>query len=89
MCPNRSTYFANTSKESGLHPMGFAPEVQIASSAMTDTARSNDACAMYEAMAVKLAERLDATQSAREAAALSKELREVTKKLALVGRRKQ
>ena len=63
--------------------------MQIASSAMADTARSNDACAMCEAMAVKLAERLDATQSAREAAALSKELREVRKKLALMGRRKR
>ena len=61
----------------------------MASSAIADAVRSNDARAMYEAMAVKLAERLDATQSAREAAALSKELREVTKKLALVGRRKR
>ena len=89
MRPNRSAYFANTSKESGFNPMGFASEVQIASSAMTDKARSNDARAMYRAMAVKLAERLDATQSAREAATLSKELREVHKKLALMGRRKR
>ena len=72
MHPNRSTYFANTSKESGLHPLGFELEVQITSSAIADAVRSNDARAMYEAMAVKLAERLDATQSAREAAALSK-----------------
>lgn len=63
--------------------------MQIASSAMTDKARSNDAHAMCEAMTVKLAERLDATQSAREAATLSKELREVHKKLALMGRRKR
>ena len=61
----------------------------MAGGRIADAVRSNDARAMYEARAVKLAERLDATQSAREAAALSKELREVTKKLALVGRRKQ
>ena len=65
--------------------MGFAPGVQIASSAMTDKARSNDARAMYRAMAIKLAERLDATQSAREAATLSKELREVHKSWRLWG----
>ena len=63
--------------------------MQIASSAMTNAVRTNDARAMYEAMAVKPAKRPVATQSEREATALSKQLREITKKLALVGRKKR
>lgn len=59
----------------------------MAGGRIADAARSNDACAMCEAMAVKLAERLDATQSAREAAALSKELREVCLRLAVLRRK--
>ncbi len=56
----------------------------MASGAIADAVRSDDAPAMCEAMAVKLAKRLDATRSAHEKAALSRELREVRKALAVV-----